>query len=194
MRLLYEAIPPVGPVFVPALQALFLLAAVIVAIGMVKLADAIVRGFFGTVEGTIGWIPFAGKIVTHKLHKIEQKITHMLGHAERKLDEAAALGWHNMARLVTLAAHEIAGAAESAWRLAQQAEAFVRRREVTHEIKGAVAPVKAQAIGAARVGRLARHEAHAVAHSVAQGVYPRLKVGENTDAHVVAPGVASARA
>src|SRR5438067_2489128 len=130
VALLAEAVPPVGPIFVPALQALFLLAAVFVAIGMVKLADAIVRGFFGTVEGTIGWIPFAGKVVSHSLHKIEQKVTHALGHAERKLDEAAALGWHNMARLVHLLATEIAGTAQSVWRLAQQAENFVRRREV----------------------------------------------------------------
>jgi hypothetical protein len=191
---LAEAVPPVGPIFVPAMAALFTLCALIFAIGMVKLVDKVSRAFFGTVSGAVGWIPFAGKLVTHSLHKIEQKISHVLGNAERSLDGYVALTWHNMARLVHLLATEIAGTAQSVWRLAQQAENFVRRREVTHEVRTAVKPVNARAHAAQVTARHARAETKALHHSVTQGVYPRLKVGENERAHVLNPGVASARA
>src|SRR5438045_1130899 len=98
--LIAQEIPLPGPVFVPALAALFMLAACIVAIGMVKLVDAISRSFFGTLGGAVGWIPFAGRVVKHSLHRIEQKISHGLGHAERQLDAVVATSWHHLARLV----------------------------------------------------------------------------------------------
>jgi hypothetical protein len=194
VRVVYEAVPPVAPVTTFALASLFALCALIVAIGIVKLVDAIARSFFGTLAGAVGWIPFAGRVVSHSIHKIEQKISHGLGTAEQKLEVAVSWTWNNCAHLVMWVGSEIEAGAKTSWHLAQQAKAFVRRREVTHEIGAAVKPVRARAIGAQRVGRLARHEAHAVAHSVAQGVYPRLRVGENERAHVLNPGIASARA
>lgn len=163
----YEAIPPLGPVFVPALQALFLLAGCIVAIGIIKLVDAVSRAFFGTAAGAVGWVPYAGRLVSHSLKKVEQRISHALGTAERGLDKAVALGWHNLARLVHYVALEIAGAAESAYHLAMQARAFVRHRELTHEIQAGVRPAKAQAAGAARAARLARQDAKAVGQEAA---------------------------
>lgn len=165
--LVFEAIPPVGPVFVPALQALFLLAGCIVAIGIIKLVDAVSRAFFGTAAGAVGWVPYAGKLISHSLKKIEQRISHGLGTAERGLDKAVALGWHNLARLVHYVALEIAGAAESAYHLAQQARAFVRHREVTHEIRANVKPVRAKATTAAQQARLARQGVKAVGQEAA---------------------------
>src|SRR5438105_8777863 len=147
---LAEAVPPVGPIFVPAMAALFTLCALIFAIGMVKLVDKVSRAFFGTVSGAVGWIPFAGKLVAHSLHKIEQKISHVLGNAERTLDGYVALTWHNMARLVHLLATEIAGAAQTVWHLAALTARMPLRREVTHELKGAIAPVKAQTYNIAK--------------------------------------------
>lgn len=191
---LAEVVPPAGPVTLPALAALFALCALIVAIGMVKLVDAISRAFFGTISGAVGWIPFAGKVVAHSLHKVEQKISHMLGTAERKLDGWVALTWHTLAHVVAMVGQEIQGAAETTWRLAQQAKAFVHRREVTHEIRGAVKPVKAQQ-------STMRHDLHnlsseqrALHKSVAQGVYPRLKAGEVYDRTVARPAIRTARA
>ena len=95
-----EVVPPAGPIFVPALAALFTLAALFFAIGMVKLVDKVSRAFFGTVGGAVGWIPFGGRIVKHSLHRIEQKISHILGSAERTLDGYVAVTWHNMANLL----------------------------------------------------------------------------------------------
>jgi hypothetical protein len=191
---LAEAVPPVGPIFVPAMAALFTLCALIFAIGMVKLVDKVSRAFFGTVSGAVGWIPFAGKVVKHSLHKIEQKISHILGNAERSLDGYVALTWHNLARLVHLLATEIVGTAQSVWRLAQQAENFVRRREATHEVRTAVKPVRAQAHAAQVTARHARSETKALHHSVAQGVYPRIKANEAYDRTVAQPNIRTARA
>src|SRR6266566_1431542 len=182
---LAEAIPPVGPLFTPALAALFLIAGCIVAIGMVKLVDAISRSFFGTVGGAIGWIPFAGKVVKHSLHRIEQKISHGLGSAERKLDAVVATSWHNLARLVHYMGREIEGAAVSAYHVALQARAFVRRREVTHEIKGAVTPIKTQAHATNQYVAQEAAQQKALAQSVAQGVYPRVKVIEHDVTHII---------
>jgi Flp pilus assembly protein TadB len=109
VRLLAEAVPPVAPVSIVALAALFALCALIVAIGMVKLVDAISRAFFGTVGGAVGWLPFAGRVVKRELHKIEQKISHALGSAERKLDAGVALTWNNCAHLVAYVGTEIEG-------------------------------------------------------------------------------------
>lgn len=191
---LAEAIPPVGgPLWIPALQSLMILAALFVLLGIIKAVDAITRAFFAKVEGTIGWIPYADKVLGKPIHSIEKKITHTLGRAEQKIDEAIALSWHNMARVVHFIGKEIAGAAETAWHLAQQAKAFVRHREVTHEIKAAVTPVKARAAGAERTGELARKEAKAVHNTVAHGVYPRIKAAEHERAHVLNPGIESAR-
>jgi hypothetical protein len=192
--LVYEAIPPVNPVTVFALASLFALCALIVLIGIIKSVDAVSRAFFGSLGSSVGWIPGVGGLVKRSVHRIEQKISHILGTAEQKLEVGVSWTWNNCAHIIMWVGSEIEAAAKTSWHLAQQAKAFVRRREVTHEIKSAVTPVKAQAAGAARVGRLARDEAKAVHHSVAQGVYPRLKVGEHERAHVLNPGVASARA
>jgi hypothetical protein len=191
---LAEAIPPVGPVFVPALAALFAIAALIVAIGMVKLVDAISRAFFGTVSGAIGWIPYAGKVVEHNLHKIEQKISHALGSAELKLDSYIALSWHNLARLVTWMAGEIANGAVASWHLAQQARAFVRQRDMHHAIGAVTKPLKARQSTLARDQRNVASETRALHHSVAQGVYPRIKAGEVYDRTVTRPAIKTARA
>src|ERR1043166_5924851 len=192
--LVYEAIPPVTPVTTFAVASLFALAALIVAIGIVKLVDAISRAFFGTLGSSVGWIPGVGGLVKRSIHRIEQKISHILGSAEQKLEVGISWTWNNCAHLVMWLGSEIEAGAKTSWHLAQQAKAFVRRREVKHEGPTAVKPVKAQAAGAARVGKLARAEAKAVHHSVAQGVYPRLKVGEHERAQGLNPGVASGRA
>jgi hypothetical protein len=195
MRLLIaEAIPPVNPVTTLALAALFAFCALIVAIGMVKLVDAISRAFFGTVGGAIGWIPFAGKVVKHSLHKIEQKISHSLGQAERKLDAGVAMTWNNCAHLVAWTGAELEGLAKGAWHLAQQAKGFVTHRVVTHVVRVTVKPVRAVATNATHAAQHAWDEARAVSHSVAHGVYPRLQAAEWEIEHVLEPTVAGLRA
>jgi len=194
VRLLYEAIPPVNPVTVLAVAALFTLCALVVAIGIVKLVDAIARAFFGTISGAVAWIPFAGSVVSHSLHKVEQKISHMLGSAERKLDAGVAMTWNNCAHLVAYIGTEIEGGARTAWALAQQAKAFVTHRVVSTTVRATVAPVKAATHTVEHGLANVRAEGRAVAHSVAQGVYPRLRAAENEITHVLEPDIAALRA
>lgn len=191
---LAEAIPPTGPVALPALAALFALCALIFAIGMIKLVDAVSRALFGTISGAVGWIPYAGRLVSHNLHKIEQKISHMLGTAERKLDGYVALTWHTLAHVVTWMGQEIKGAAETSWHLAQQAKAFVHRGEMHRAIRGSTAPLKARQSTLRRDQHNLASEQRALHKSVAEGVYPRLKVAENATTRTIPRSVANARA
>jgi hypothetical protein len=189
---LAEVVPPAGPVVVPALAGLFIIAACIVAIGMVKLVDAISRAFFGTISGAIAWIPYAGQVVEHKLHKVEQKISHALGSAERSLDSYVAWSWHHMAHLYVWLGHEVASGAETTWQLAQQARHFLMARETYHAIHVATIPLKAGQATLRQDQHNRATEAAALQKSVAQGVYPRLKVGESGLGKVISrdlPGI-----
>lgn len=191
---LAEALPPVAPVTTAAVAALFALCALVVCIGIVKSLDAISRAFFGTVSGAVGWLPFAGRVAKHSLHKIEQKISHILGTAERKLEGGVAYTWDHCAHLVAWLGAEIESGARTAWHLAQQAKAFVRHREVTHEIKSSVAPIKARQTDM-------RHDLHnlsseqaALKTSVAQGVYPRIKTIEHDVTTIIVRDIPRAKA
>lgn len=194
MRLLAEAIPPVNPVTTTALAALFALCALVVAIGIIKLVDAFSRALFGTISGAVGWIPFAGRLVKRDLHKIEQKISHGLGSAERKLDAGVAWTWNNCAHLVAYVGTEIEGGAKIAWHLAQQAQAFVRGREMHQSIRAGVKPGNAKAVSATHVATHAQAGVRDVRHSVATGVYPRIKSAEWEIDHVLEPGLEAVRA
>jgi hypothetical protein len=76
------------------------LAGYFVAWGMVFCMDAIVRAFFGTVTGAVGWIPFAGRVISSPLHAIEKKLTSFLGGLEAHFEHQMATRWHTLAQLV----------------------------------------------------------------------------------------------
>jgi hypothetical protein len=192
--LVYEAIPPVAPVTVFALASLFALFALIVAIGIVKLVDAVSRAFFGHLGSAIAWVPFAGRWVQKSLHHVEQRISHILGTAEQKLEVGVSWTWNNCAHIIMWVGSEIEAAAKTSWHLAQQAKAFVRRREVTHEIKASVTPVKATATQARTTARTAEADARAVATTVRTNVVPRIKVVEHTYTDVITVELPGARA
>lgn len=88
-----EAVPELG-----------VLTLAIVALGLILLAEALVRGLFGTVNGAVGWIPWVGKVISAPIQTIEQKVISGLGAAEAKVDNAIGQAWHKLAdTIVTLA-------------------------------------------------------------------------------------------
>jgi len=192
VRLIAEAIPP-NPAVAYGLAALFTLAAVIVAIGMVKLVNAIARSFFGTVSGLVGWIPFAGEVLETSLHKIEQKISHGLGSAERTLDAHIATTWHTLARTVTRLANDAKAAAVFDWRMSKYLNAFATVLQTRHLIKTATAPITAANAGQDQAIAQERARQRALHKSVAQGVYPRLKANEVYDRTVTKPATDAIR-
>jgi len=96
------------------------LAGYFVAWGVVFCMDALVRAFFGTAEGLVGWVPFAGRVLTSPLHAIERKLTSFLGGLEAHFENQMATRWHTLAGLLTRWAHEAQHAAADTLTLARK--------------------------------------------------------------------------
>lgn len=115
------------PVAVPAARVVLrgllvpfaVLAGYFVAWGVVFCMDALVRAFFGTVSGAVGWIPYAGRVITSPLHGIERKLTSFLGGLEAHFDRQMATRWHQLAELVSQYAANVEADAVFGWHLAK---------------------------------------------------------------------------
>jgi len=83
-----------------ALPALGMLTAFLFAWGLMQLLDRFCRALFGTAEGLVGWIPFAGRLAKQSIHKIEQKVSNYIGGAERGIDNHIATSYHKLATIV----------------------------------------------------------------------------------------------
>ena len=111
-----EPLPPITPAQVVTLRALAItltkVSLTVVAIGIVAAVDALCRAFFGTAAGLVGWIPFAGRIVSSPIHAIERKVSNFLGGLEEHID--ANMGWyfHTWATLIGQLGD---GTAEAGW-------------------------------------------------------------------------------
>jgi len=118
-----EAVPalPLVQVLVRALLIPFAaLAGYFVAWGLVFCMDAVVRAFFGTVSGTLGWIPFAGKVISSPVLAIEHKLSSFLGGLEQHFERQMAARWHALASLVSQLAADTKAAAIFDYQLAHK--------------------------------------------------------------------------
>lgn len=91
-----------------ALPQLGILAALLFIVGCIYVIDGFVRALFSTITGTVGWIPYAGKVLAAPVHKIEQKVTHALGRAERAIDKRVGASFHKLALIARQIVREIA--------------------------------------------------------------------------------------
>lgn len=120
-----EVAPTVAPVLVRALLLpLAALAGYFVAFGLVFVMDAVVRAFFGTAEGLVGWIPYAGRVLSAPLHSIEKKLTSFLGGLESHFENQMATRWHSLAALLTQWAADAEDTAVTLWRIARRVNAL----------------------------------------------------------------------
>ena len=110
-----------GRVVIRALLVPFsVLAGYFVAWGVVFCMDAIVRAFFGTAEGLVGWIPYAGRVLTSPLRAIEHKLTSFLGGLEAHFEHQMATRWYQLGELFTRWAAETEAGAVTAWHIAHR--------------------------------------------------------------------------
>ena len=84
-----------------------MIAILAVALGMILAVDAVCRAFFGTLKGAVGWIPFAGNVVTSPISKIEQKVISYLSGLEQDIDSAMGHAVHNLATLINQLWHAL---------------------------------------------------------------------------------------
>jgi hypothetical protein len=113
--------PEAAPVAIgagEALAALGALAAFLFARGMIQMVDAVVRVLFGATERVAGFIPFGGRIVRAPIHKLEQRLTNVLGSAINTLDRYIAHSWHVAAHLIRRLGGQIVDLAETLYMLA----------------------------------------------------------------------------
>jgi hypothetical protein len=181
-----EIIPELEPELEPeeevtirAAPRVGMLAIFTVCLGIILSVQAIVQGFFGSVNSTVGWIPFAGKVITQPIHKIEQKIVSFLSGLERDLDSGIAHNFHQLARLMDKLVDDLEQAAVAIILLGALATgavvtyaipALVRlvhkiEKEVEHVVKPAVE----------RVTKIERVTKHIYVHEV----YPKVRVIEH---------------
>ena len=120
MAVVAPAVEEAGPVVIRALLIPFaVLAGYFVAWGVVFCMDALIRAFFGTVNGAVGWIPFLGNLVETPLHRIEQKLTSFLGGLEAQFEHQMATRWHQLAQLFERWAADAEQVGIMEWQLAR---------------------------------------------------------------------------
>jgi hypothetical protein len=165
----------------PALEALpilLALAGLIFALGLIKLVHGFVHAVFWGVEKGVGWIPFAKKVVSVPIHKIEQRMTHWLGEAEQSIDNYIGWCFHNMAALVRQAAREIAGLAHDLWLVGAVIPTLVSAVVMRHFVTALLHPIRTAQHIINRLLHTARVAVHSIEHTVTAGVYPRIRAGE----------------
>lgn len=168
---------PAGPAL-EALPILLAFAGLIFALGLIKLVHGFVHAVFWGVEKGVGWIPFAKKVVSVPIHKIEQRITHWLGEAEQSLDNYIGWCFHNMAALVRQAAREIEGLARDLWLVGAVIPTLVSQIVMRHFVMALLHPIRTAQHIIDRLLHAARVAVHSIRHTVTAGVYPRIRAGE----------------
>lgn len=179
MHLQLAEVAPAAPLVIEALPPLIILAGLLVALGLIMLIDAFVRAIFGTIASILSNVPFVGSLTSSAIHSAERAISHALGVGISGVEKRIAHQWHNLASVLSHFWHLFEQAAVNVYDLAKLlagAATFpdvgALERRLTRRIRSAE--------HAAEVAILhALHNAKAFTHSVAEGVYPRLRTLEH---------------
>jgi len=186
-------VAPAAPAIAELLAPLGMLCILIVVYGMVLGIDAIARGFFGTVSGAVGWIPYLGKLIESPIHKIEQKIVSFLGGLEAHIDSAIGHSWHSLASVATHLWHTLERESLLAWQGLKFLSGVPTLHELLHAERWLRHSIQAAAATAAHALRHAIiHEERAL-RSVAHGVYPRIRSLEHEVERVIPREIRHAR-
>jgi hypothetical protein len=125
-----------------ALPALGKLAALLFIVGCLYVVDYFVRALFGTATGLVGHIPFAGKVVSMPIHKIEQKISHALGSAEQTIDKHIATSFHKLAKIIRALPRELAMQAAMVFAVVAALDNFLSFKQFQHLLRASLVWLK----------------------------------------------------
>src|SRR5437899_1321819 len=94
----------VAPEVLPAAERVLLrpltaLVAYLFGWGLCQALDAFVKAVFGAVEGGVGWIPWAGRLVERPVHSLEQRIASYIGGWVAHFESQFFTRWHALATL-----------------------------------------------------------------------------------------------
>lgn len=185
---LVEVEPELGPeveVVAKSVPQVGALAIFTVLLGILLAVDAICRAFFGTLTGAVGWIPYAGKVLSTPIDKIKNKVVDFLGRLVHEVETNIASHAHQFARLMEqfvrnleymAATFVLLGALVAGFTanvLLPKLERFVHTviRKIEEEIR--------------RVERITIQQGAHVTRVITHNVYPRIKGAEVSVQHVI---------
>ena len=147
------------------------LAGYFVAWGLVFVMDAVVRAFFGTVTGAVGWIPYAGRVISSPVLAIEHKLTSYLGGLEAHFENQMAARWHAFAGMIEARNDNAVRGAIVVYHVANKLMTLWGNAATGGLMKDHAKPVKAAASSAAAAQRSAwaAQKAAAAAQQAAAG-------------------------
>lgn len=175
MHLSLAEVAPAAPLVIEALPPLLILAGLLVALGIIVVLDGLVRGLLNGLASLTSNIPFVGSITASAFHNVEHAISNGLGNAISGIESRIAHQFHNLARVLEHFWHQFVRMAENAYdiaRLVAGAATYPDIGRLNRDLRKLVK--RAEHAAAAAVAK-ALHDAKGYTHSVAQGVYPRLR-------------------
>lgn len=180
-----EFLPEGEVVISEALPVIGQLAACIFILGCLYVVDGFVRALFGTLTGTIGWIPYLGHVLRAPVHRIEQKVSHSLGHAEQGFDKRIGTSWHKLGHVARLIGRELEGQAKLLWAIAGVLSKLTDYHTVLRLIRALEHPIRTLQHIHTRLLRQEAARARAAEHKIDHGVFPQLRTIEAGLAHVI---------
>ena len=136
--------------------------------GCCQAVSAVARAFFGTVSGAVGWVPFVGKIVSHKIEDIEHKIVSIIGGYGHHFENQFFTRWHSLAAMLRQWATQIEDTSVTVFHVARAVSKLAGQlalgdtsglRAYLHRLERYINHVIAQRL--AHVGKIAGHAAPA---------------------------------
>jgi hypothetical protein len=159
----------------PWLGPLVILSGLVVTLGFIMLIDGIMRGLFDAIRSFVSNLPFAGTALDNAVHHGEQAISNALGHAISGIETRIAMEWHSFAHGMAYLWASLGQAAHDIYYVARLVGGAVAHSDLNALNKRLSREINAAAHSADVAIAHALHAAKVFAHSVAQGVYPRLR-------------------
>jgi hypothetical protein len=153
--------------------------------GLMMLLTLFCRAVFGTVEGVVGWVPFAGRLVKSPIHRIEQKVSHIIGGAVRPIDKHIATHWHSLAQIVRSIPSQLVDDAGLIFGLAAALVLLPSVALVKLLIRLTVKPLIVNIHSLMHLLRHLRAETRVIEHTITTRVLPQVKVIEHDVSHVI---------
>lgn len=123
-----EPIPLPSPQQIVTIRALLIplmrVSGLVVVLGVVFAVDALTRAFFGTVSGTLGWVPYLNRVIQQPIHSIQKKVSSYLGGLESHIDASMGGYLHALADGIGRLASGEAEAGWAAWAIAKSLRAL----------------------------------------------------------------------
>jgi hypothetical protein len=184
---------PAAPLLIDALPSLLILAALFFVVGCIYVLRGFVTALFGAVASIFSKLPVVGGLTSGAIHSAEQAISNALGTAEAKFDAHIAAQFHRLAGIARHFWHELEQLAHTSLLLAEMLSGYAGLHYVLKLAQSTTRRFHALENQLRAEIRHTIARAKALSHSVAQGVYPRLRAVEHDVTKVIPKEIKATR-